>query len=496
MITLTISQLAEVTGGRLYGPVNTDAHVSSLTTDSREVTPGALFVAKPGERTDGHEFAASAIGDGAVAVLGEREVTDAAGQPLPMVIVNNVVDAMGVLARHVVETVRDHGELTVIGITGSAGKTTTKDLLGAILSHKGPTVVPQGSYNGEVGLPLTVFEMTEDTRYLVAEMGATQRGNIAYLADIVKPDIGVVLMVGTAHVGEFGGIENIALTKRELVEAVGPEGAVVLNKDDSTVWNMREAAHAPVWAFTESDPATASLGAAGDSEDNIAGAVYGTNVHLDGSGHPVVALTFPDGSVRQVTSGLVGRHHVANVLAAATAASAAGIESGLIADTLSGLGAISRHRMERTDRADGVTVINDAYNANPESMMAALQLLAEIERGNPHSEPRRTWAVLGEMLELGEDSITEHDRLGRMAVRLNIFKTVVVGRGAKPIHSAAVQEGSWGEEAYWFETTEEAETFLNDNVQPGDVVLFKSSNGAGLRWLGEKFANAEQTREG
>lgn len=495
MITLNLKQLADVTGGRIYGPVDTEAHIQAVTTDSRDITPGALFVAKPGETTDGHEYAAAAINDGAVAVLGEREVTSADGQPLPMIIVDDVVDAMGMLARHVVETVRANGDLTVIGITGSAGKTTTKDLLGAILSHEGPTVVPQGSYNGEVGLPLTVFDMTENTRYLVAEMGATQRGNIAYLADIVKPDIGVVLMVGTAHVGEFGGVENIALTKRELVEAVGPDGAVVLNHDDATVWNMREAAQAPVWSFSESNPAAANATGTSEGED-LAGAVYGTNVHLDGNGNPVVAITFPDGSVRQVTSGLVGRHHVPNILAAAAAASAAGIESGLIADTLSGLGAISRHRMERTERADGVTVINDAYNANPESMLAALQLLAEIERGNAHSEPRRTWAVLGEMLELGEDSITEHDRLGRMAVRLNISKTVVVGQGAKPIHSAAVQEGSWGDEAYWFETADEAEAFLNQNVQAGDVVLFKSSNGAGLRWLGEKFAQADVAREG
>jgi len=475
MITLTSAEIAAATGGRLVDGTP-EATVSSVTTDSREVREGTLFVAKRGENADGHDFIPAALEAGATLVLAERESLDARGAGVPSVIVDDAVAALGAVARAVVRRVRERGRLRVVGITGSAGKTTTKDLLAAILETEGPTVKPFNSYNGEVGLPLTACGIDEDTRFLVAEMGADHVGNIAYLADVVEPDVGVVLMVGTAHVGEFGGVENIEATKGELVEALPESGVAVLNADDARVWRMRERTAAPVLAFGE--------GAGAE------GGVRALDAGVDADGHPVLTLRFPDGAEHRIVSGLIGRHHVANVLAAAAAAHALGVAPERIASTLHGLGPGSRFRMERTERADGVSVINDAYNANPESMLAALQTLAALGRPDELGNARRTWAVLGEMRELGQERIAEHDRLGRLVVRMNISRTLVVGAGAKPTYNAAVMEGSWGDEACYVETLDEAYELLSERLLPGDIVLFKSSNGSRLHQLGERVARA------
>lgn len=472
MIAFTAAEIAHITHGRLTG--GADLVPGSVVTDSREATPGALYVAKPGEHADGHDFVAAAFERGAVLALTEREVADADGKPYPAVVVEDAVLAMGELAAEAVRRIRAgrarRGEdFTVVGITGSAGKTSTKDLLAGIFSQAGPTVAPQGSYNGEVGVPLTVFAATEETRYLVIEMGATGIGHIKYLADMVKPDIGVVLVVGTAHSGEFGGVENIAKAKGEMVEALGEDGTAVLNLDDGRVAAMRTRTKAKVLGFTAS-PAT--------NEE-----VEARNVVVNAQGHPDFELVLPDGGPSvEVRSKLIGGHHVTNLLAAASAAFAAGIPAADIAASLSSQSAASRWRMERTERPDGVTIINDAYNANPESMRAALRTLADLGQG------RRTWAVLGAMLELGEDSIREHTAVGTQVVRLNISRLVVVGREARAMYVSAIQEGSWGDECSFAETAEEAYELLQSELRPGDLVLFKSSNGVGLRHLGDRIA--------
>ena len=474
MIELNAAEIAAITGGELIGPAaqGTGFAVTSATTDSREATQGSLFIAKPGENSDGHLFVGAAFHQGAQLALVERPVADDAGNPFPAVMVPDVVLAMGAMAAEIIRRLRAAGELTVIGITGSAGKTTTKDLLAGVLASAGPTVAPVGSYNGEVGLPLTVFTADYDTRYLVMEMGATRIGNIRYLADIVKPDIGVVLFVGSAHAGEFGGVENIAVAKGELVEALPEDGTAILNADDVRVAAMASRTSAPVLYFTSSP----------EEAHGAKNAVRALDAGTDAEGRPVFTLLLPDGSTHGIRSGLIGAHHTANLLAAAAAAYAAGIPGAQIAAGLNGRTAASRWRMERTDRADGVSVINDAYNANPESMRAALRTLAELGR------ERRTWAVLGEMLELGDDSVTEHDAIGRYAVRLNISKLIVVGTGARAMHTGAVMEGSWGDESTFVETAEEAERILEESLAPGDIVLFKSSNGAALRFLGDRIA--------
>lgn len=490
MIALTAAQIAEAVSGTLSATLDPATVLVHVTPDSREVTAeGTLYVAKPGERADGHDFIDAALGAGAAAVLAERATHAPDGAAHPAIIVEDAVLAMGALAREVVRRVREHSPTTVIGITGSAGKTTTKDLLAALLATQGPTVAPVGSYNGEVGVPLTVFRAELDTRFLVVEMGADHVGNIAYLCDIVRPDIGVVLMVGTAHAGSFGGVANIARTKGELVEALGPEGVAVLNLDDERVAGMAARTAAPITWFTADE-----RGVARAAEDVAAGRASGLvaarDVRADDQERPVFDLQVgtDEAAVRHpVASGLTGLHHVHNVLAAAAAAHAAGMDPAEIARGLDGLGPASRFRMERTDRADGVTIINDAYNANPESMRAALRTLATLGR----SSGRRTWAVLGEMLELGDARVREHTLVGESVVRLNIAQLLVVGAGARPLYIGALNEGSWGEEAHFVDDAAQAEAFLTEHLRPGDLVLVKSSNGVGLAALGERLATAD-----
>ncbi|MEO3932835.1 UDP-N-acetylmuramoyl-tripeptide--D-alanyl-D-alanine ligase [Micrococcaceae bacterium Sec7.4] len=475
MIAFTAAEIADITKGRLAAEPGITP--GSVVTDSREATPGSLYVAKPGESADGHDFVAEAFERGAVLALVEHDVTDSAGRTYPAVVVQDSVLAMGALAAEAVRRIRASraatGEpLTVIGITGSAGKTTTKDLLAGILGAEGATIAPQGSYNGEVGVPLTVFKAGPDTRYLVIEMGATGVGHIRYLAEMVRPDIGVVLGVGTAHAGEFGGVENIALAKGELVEALPAGGTAVLNLDDARVAAMASRTSATVLGFS-----------AQPAKDGQQAAVQAVGFELNAAGSPEFELFLPGGSAGQhVSARLIGAHHTANLLAAAAAAHAAGVPAARIAASLSAQTAASRWRMERTERADGVTVINDAYNANPESMRAALRTLADLGRG------RRTWAVLGAMLELGPDSIREHMAVGTQVVRLNISRLVVVGREARSLYVSAVNEGSWGNECVFAETAEEAYELLQAELEPGDLVLFKSSNSIGLRHLGDRIA--------
>lgn len=476
MIELSLTDLLKITGGEASVTAASDTLITSVTTDSREVTSGCLFVAKPGEFSDGHAFIDRALAAGAVLALAERLTYDDDRNVHPAIIVDDAVEAMGKIAAHIVEYLKAKNDAKVVGITGSAGKTTTKDLLAAILSEVAPTVSPIGSYNGEVGVPLTVFSATEQTKYLVIEMGATGVGHLNYLTDMVHPHVGVVLCVGTAHAGEFGGVENIEKAKGELVESLDTDGIAILNADDPRVARMDSRTDGEVRFFGTSEQKPERAG------------VWASDVVVDAEGHPQLTLEFPNGYSQRITSGLLGRHHVSNILAAANAAYALEVSPESIATSLDGRAAGSRWRMERIERADGVSIINDAYNANPESMRAALVTLAELGLGQDGAPGRRTWAVLGEMLELGEERIHEHDMLGRLAVRMNIKKLVVVGAGAKPAYNSAVLEGSWGDEAYYVETVDEARELLQAELQPGDIALFKSSNGAGLRFLGDDIA--------
>ncbi|MEV8322599.1 UDP-N-acetylmuramoyl-tripeptide--D-alanyl-D-alanine ligase [Kitasatospora sp. NPDC056731] len=458
MIALTLAEVAAAVGGTLDGADPGALVTGPVEVDSRKVRPGGLFAAFVGEHVDGHDYAAVAVGAGAVAVLADHPVG------VPAVLVDSVVDALGKLARTVVA--RAEGT-AVVALTGSAGKTSTKDLIAQLLQRIGDTVYPPGSLNNEIGHPMTALRVEAGTRHLVMEMGARHKGDIEYLTSITPPRIGLVLNVGTAHVGEFGSQEAIAEAKGELVEALPADGAAILNADDRLVRAMASRTRAKVVLFGESPDAH----------------VRATNVQLDAAGRPSFTLTTPAGSA-PVQLRLYGEHHVSNALAAAAVAVELGMSVDDTATALGEAGALSRWRMEVVDRADGVTVVNDAYNANPDSMRAALRAL--VSMGGRGPERRRTWAVLGEMRELGEESLAEHDAIGRLAVRLDVTKLVAVGgREAACMELGARNEGSWGEESVLVSDADAAVELLRSQLRPGDVVLVKASRSVGLEKVAE-----------
>lgn len=482
MKRLTAAEIATAVNGELYGIDPETPLTAGVVTDSREVGPGDIYVARRGESFDGIEFAAAAIEAGATLIIGES-VPTVDDEPLPTVVVADATEALGQLAKHSVEGLRETGELTVIAITGSVGKTTVKDLAADLLAGEAETVWPPNSYNNEVGVPLTALRAGEDTRFLVLEMGARSIGNLAYLTSLIRPDIAVELAVGTAHSGVFGSIENTARAKAELVESLTAGSTAVLNADDPRVAHMHEVLAPEVETLWFSQRESLPEWVA--EPDSV---VRSTSMSTDSSGHPTFTLHLPGEEPREVRLALIGEHHVGNALAAAGIAHACGVGIKSIVTTLSTSSAASRWRMELIDSPSGVTVLNDAYNANPESMRASLKTLASMGRGDEETRPRRTFAVLGEMLELGDESVSAHADIGELVVRLNITRTIVVGDGAKPIFNAANLEGSWGNEAVWVATAAEAKDLLVSELSAGDIVLFKSSRDAGLRYLGDEIA--------
>jgi UDP-N-acetylmuramoyl-tripeptide--D-alanyl-D-alanine ligase len=454
MIRLTLAEVAELTGGALTGGDPAAAVTGAVTLDSRTVADGDLFVAVAGERVDGHDFLGAAAAAGAVGALATRP--DAA---LPCVVVDDPVVALGRLAAGVHARLAAGG-LTTLGLTGSSGKTSTKDLLGQVLAVAGETVSPPGSYNNDIGLPLTVLSADEGTRYLVLEMGARGPGHIARLCEVARPGIGIVLNVGSAHLGEFGSAEVIAQAKGELVEALGADGTAVLNADDPRVLGMAPRTRARV----------VTTGRGPDAD------VRATDVLLDDTARARFTLV-AGGEEHPVALRVVGEHQVANALSAAAAALAAGMTPAAVATALSAAGARSRWRMEVDRRADGVTVVNDAYNANPESMRAALAALA----GLPAT---RRVAVLGAMAELGPDAVAEHERLGRDAAAAGVDLLVAVGADAVGIADGAAAAGRRpGEESVLVPDRAAARQLLQEVLRPGDVVLVKASRAYGLELL-------------
>ncbi|WP_328611423.1 UDP-N-acetylmuramoyl-tripeptide--D-alanyl-D-alanine ligase [Amycolatopsis sp. NBC_00345] len=474
MIELSLAEIADVVGGRLHGTDGSPVVTGSVEFDTRKLGRGGLFVALPGERVDGHDFAAQAVAAGAVAVLAGREVDGPAVvvPPLPAGQAHErsvalagdtdgsgaaVLAALAKLARHVVDRLTGDG-LTVVGVTGSSGKTSTKDVIAQLLEPLGPTVAPPGSFNSELGHPWTALRAGRDTKYLVLELAARGPGHIAELAAIAPPKIGVVLNVGTSHIAEFGSREGIAKTKGELVEALPEDGVAILNLDDPLVAAMASRTSARV----------VGVGA------TAAAQVRAEGITLDAEARASFRLVTPAGDA-PVKLPLYGEHHVGNALSAAAVALELGATPAQIAGRLSALERRSARRMEVTTRADGVTVLNDAFNANPESMRAGLKALASMSASG-----RRSWAVLSVMGELGADSVNEHDAIGRLVVRLNIDKLVVIGPEAAAMHQGASQEGSWGEESVLVPDIDAAVALLRDQLRPEDIVLVKASKVAGL----------------
>ncbi|PWH06788.1 UDP-N-acetylmuramoyl-tripeptide--D-alanyl-D-alanine ligase [Brachybacterium endophyticum] len=474
MLAITAQEIAELTDGELIGGALGSERVSGRARiDSRDIETGDLFAAFHGENTDGHRFVTTARDAGAALALVTDEVD------VPAVRVADVEKALSDLARAQLERARSEREdLLVVALTGSAGKTGTKDLLGSLLGELGPTIAPAGSFNNELGLPLTVLSLTTETRFLVLEMGARGIGHIAHLTSIARPDISLVLNVGTAHLGEFGSVDAIARAKGEIIEALLPTGRAVLNADDARVAGMASRTEAPVTTWGQ---------AAGD--------VRIQDLRLDDDAHARLTLSVPEGltrldgstvpaETREITLALLGEHQALNAVAATTAALLAGMDLADVARVLPTLKPLSGQRMEAVHAAGDVLILNDAYNANPDSMRQALKTLAHLGR------TRRTIAVLGEMLELGEDSLRLHDEVGRLAVRLNISHLIAVGPGAMPIHRGACLEGSFGEESEDVPDLDVALARLTEYIEPGDVVLLKSSRDSGLRTLAEPLRDA------
>lgn len=466
MIPMTLHDIARAVSGELRIPessafsAETIIHGSSHT-DSREVASGSIFFAKPGEVTDGHTFAPQAIEQGAALLVVDHFLD----VEVPQIQAVDTVVALGALATEVIARARAIGRLKIVGVTGSNGKTTTKNLIASIVSRVGNTVAARESYNNEVGAPLTMLEVSEDTDFLVAEMGASAIGEISRLVHMAKPDVGIVLKVGLAHAGEFGSIEATLTAKTEMVIDLLPSDTAVLNYDDARVATMAEHTKAKVvWFGLASDASVTAR--------DITVTIRGTDF----------TLILPDGSARPVHFNVLGEHHVMNALAASAAAHILGIHPEDIVAGIESISRAERWRMEVMGGSDDITIINDAYNASPDSMAAALKTLAQI------AEPgHRTVAVLGEMTELGEFSGDEHDRIGLLAVRLNINQLVVVGAGARRMHISTINEGSWDGESLYADTPDVAYGILVNALKPGDLVLVKSSNSAHLRFLGDRL---------
>lgn len=449
MIEMTLAEIAEVVDGVAHGEATV---TGAAFLDTRTPERGGLFVALVGEHVDGHDLAQSALQEGAAAVLGSRPTA------APTVVVEDVVAALGLLARHVLATIEG---VRVFALTGSQGKTGTKDFLAHVLAHAGPTVATAGNFNNEIGVPLTVLHAQTGTAHLVVEMGARGIGHVAYLCSIAPPDVAAVVNVGTAHIGEFGSREAIALAKGEIVEALGPDGTAVLNADDDLVAAMASRTGAVTSTFGTAE--SADVRVLDVTTDDVERASFellhrgaGATVHLQ----------------------VMGAHQVQNAAAAAAMALAAGIDLDTVAEALTDARPASRWRMELSERADGLTVINDAYNASPEAMEAALGTLAAIGRRG-----RRTVAVLGEMRELGAESVAAHRRVGAFAASAGIDVVLAVGEPAGEIARAAAGSGGWAGEALVTPGRDEALGWLRQNVSGGDVVLVKASRGAALEQL-------------
>lgn len=451
MIPVTLKEIATACDGMLEH-ADPDAVVRSVAIDSREIVPGSLFVALAGARSHGHDFVDTAVAAGAVAALVGEDFRGVA----PLVRVSDQMEALAGIGADA----RARLNAKVIAITGSTGKTSTREFVRAACATELRTVASERNFNNEIGVPLTVLACDERTEALVCEVGSRGVGHIAALMPIVRPDVAILTNIGGAHVGMFGSVEATALAKRELVDALDDDGVAVLNADDDRVRAIAGRTRARVVLY----------GRSRDAE------VRADDIVLDEHAHATFTLETPEGSARVALS-VIGEHMVFNALAAAAAARAVGVSlqgiaAGLEAAQAPGWRMAVRH-------AGAITIINDAYNAAPESMIAALKALVAMGRG------RTTWAVLGPMAELGPASVAEHDRVGRMAVRLGVGRLVVVGADAKATFEAARHEGMPPQELRWFATPDEALAHIKDTLEPDAVVLVKASRAAGFEHIAE-----------
>ena len=455
MITLTAGEIALLVGGELL--CDRDLLISKAPVfDSRLATPGCFFLALKGENADGHEFAADAYRNGAMFSLTSQRIDG------PCIVVKDVLEALSILAAFVRKRL---DKLVVIGITGSQGKTSTKDLLTHMLGAVGPTVAPAGSFNNDLGLPITLLQCDHRTRFCILEMGARHMGDIARLCEIAKPNIGVVLTVGTAHIGEFGSREVIAQTKGELIASLDKDGIAILGTYDEFTPKMASLHQGQVILF-------------GEKADIQ---VRAADVEMR-EGRPHFDLVTPAGR-DAVGMRAVGAHQVANALAVAAVGTALALPLELIASSLSTAEISSKWRMELHESAD-LLIINDAYNANPESMSAAMRALVLFaqERGGS------AWAFVGKMNELGQTQAPQSAAIGALAVELGIDHLVEINAPeyGEPVGAMVIHQ----------RPTIESALDLVEYFAPGDVVLVKASRSQGFEVLAESLERAWKEKSG
>lgn len=458
MLRISAHGIADVTGGDILTG-DGEVMANDLVVDSRLIAPGCIFVALPGERVDGHDFITTALQDGARVLIVTRareelvRVIVAAHERAAVVI--RVPDA----SRAVQDLAAYHRaklHATVVGITGSTGKTTTKDFVRSVLATELRVVSTEGNRNNELGMPLTILQAGSDTDALVVEMGMRGIGQIARLAEIARPDVGLVTNVGTSHMELLGSQDAIAEAKGELVRAIGTHGAVFLNGDDSYSDVIAVTACAPVVFYGLSERC----------------AVRATDVSLDDESRATFTLVTPQGEA-PVSLPVPGRHNVYNALAAAAVGLRLAVPLERVAEGLSEA-EMTGMRMETFVSASGVTVINDAYNANPTSMRAAIETLAEMR------VPGRRIAVLGDMGELGSLTELAHFKIGEEVPRVGVDVLVTVGTLGKRIADGARADGMSPDVVRPCASVEEAVEVLDDLLVSGDAVLVKASRFMGL----------------
>ena len=462
MIPLTLEEISVAINA---ATLNLDSNLrvtGKVVIDSRKVSPGDLFVAINGEKVDGHDFCHEAIKKGAIAVISSKELV---GIPTLLVKEGNAasknvdqptVIALGKLASYLLMKLPN---IFKIAVTGSSGKTTTKDLLFDLGNLIGPTVAPVGSYNNEIGMPQTILECDEKTKVLILEMGAREVGNIKKLCQIAKPDTSILLNIGSAHIEIFGSRELILKTKSEIIECLNAEDVAVLNHEDETFSKQKTKAKVVSFGLSGAD-------------------VSAKNVVLNDKAQASYELEF-EGKVSQVNLKLVGAHQVSNSLAAAAVFLKKGLDIDLVAKTLSNSVAKSKWRMQVEVNSKNVTVINDSYNANPESMKAAIRTLKQA------GADKKTFIIVGEMLELGSDSKQMHEEVADLIQKLDVKKTLVVGNGAKIVSDYLSNNAYKGRLEFCMDI-DSAISKTKEMVEINDVVLVKASRAIGL----ERVANA------
>ena len=466
MIPMTVAEIARAAGGEVIREGSRPgARLKGVSTDSRSVRKGEVFVALRGKRNDGHDFLGQALQRGAAAVVVSRlspgDLRKAAGAGAAVIRVRDTVTALTRLAARQ----REMTSARVVAITGSTGKTITKDLTASVLGQAGPVVYPRSSFNNEIGLPLTVLDLKPETRFLVLEMGSRGRGHIESLCRVARPEVGVITNIGCAHLRFFRTRDNLAAAKGELLQALPSRGFAVINADDDYRDFLARLAPCPVVTFGLSRRAD----------------VRAERIRLDGEGRASFLLRTKGGGKEEVTVPLPGRHNVENALAAAAVGEIMGVKMESIATGIAEA-RMTGWRMEMITKPDEITIINDAYNANPVSMRSALMALGDIARG------KRSIAVLGDMAELGPVSEEAHLEVGRMVVDYGTDILITVGRKARKIAQAAREKGLPRGSVFSVDGVDKAAEILRAIIEPGDVVLIKGSRFLGLERLTQLVA--------